>query len=80
MRIFTFPQGIVRYSCYSGRANWCLGSFNTTLYSSGEKRVSNEEPCSTIVLGVAVAVVAAVVVAVAVLVVAAVVVAVKSTR
>ena len=51
-------------------------------FTAQEKKesFSNEEPCSTIVLGVAVAVVAAVVVAVAVLVVAAVVVAVKSTR
>ena len=35
-RIFIFIQGIVGYS---GRVNRCLGFFNKTIYSSGEKRV-----------------------------------------
>ena len=35
MRIFLFTQSIVGYS---GRVNWCLGSFNTTIDSTEQKR------------------------------------------
>ena len=48
--IFIFTLGIVRYS---GRVNWCcLGSFNTTIYSTGQKKGSfpNEDPPVLIVL------------------------------
>ena len=32
---------------YSGWANWCLGSFNTTIFSRGENSsFSNEDPCT----------------------------------
>ena len=45
-RIFIFTQRIVGYS---GRVNWSLGLFNTTIYSTGNKKgpFSNEDNCST---------------------------------
>ena len=36
-RIFRFIEGIVGYS---GRVNWCIGSFNTTIYSTGKNGIS----------------------------------------